>query len=67
MIRDSKYRLLAKPDSEGGIYQSVLKEDMGWQFLNFQARLMHKGEKWSANTGKRIRHYFTGRKLFGKI
>ena len=50
MIRDSKYRLLAKPDSKSGIYQSVLKEDMGWQFLNFQARLMHKGEKWSANT-----------------
>jgi len=50
MIRDSKYRLLAKPDSDSGVYQSVLKEDMGWQFLNFQARLMHKGEKWSANT-----------------
>jgi len=51
MIRDSKYPLLAKPDISSGVYQSVLKEDTGWQFLNFQARLMNLGEKWSANTG----------------
>ncbi len=50
MIRDTKYPLLAKPDSGNGVYQSVLKEEMGWQFLNFQARLMKKGEKWSSNT-----------------
>ncbi|MBT6005580.1 MAG: 5-deoxy-glucuronate isomerase, partial [Prolixibacteraceae bacterium] len=50
MIRDKKYPLLAKPDPEKGIYQSVLKEDTGWQFLNFQARLMKKGEKWIGNT-----------------
>ncbi|OFX30455.1 MAG: 5-deoxy-glucuronate isomerase [Bacteroidetes bacterium GWF2_42_66] len=34
-----------------GIYQSILKEETGWQFLNFQARLMKQGEKWIANTG----------------
>ena len=50
MIIDSKYPLLAKSDPESGIYQSILKEDTGWQFLNFQARLMKKGEKWSENT-----------------
>jgi 5-deoxy-glucuronate isomerase len=50
MIRDSKYKLLAKPEKGNGIYQSVLKEETGWQFLNFQARLMKKGESWSANT-----------------
>ncbi len=50
MIRDKKYQLLAKPSSESGIYQSILKEETGWQFLNFQARLMKRGEKWKGNT-----------------
>lgn len=50
MKRDEKYRLLAKPTAESGIYQSILKEETGWQFLNFQARLMKKGEKWKGNT-----------------
>jgi len=50
MILDAKYPLLAKADLDSQIYQSVLREETGWQFLNFQARLMKKGEKWSANT-----------------
>lgn len=50
MIRDKKYPLLAKPKDGFGIYQSVLKEETDWQFLNFQARLMKKGEKWIGNT-----------------
>ena len=52
MIKDKKYPLLAKSKSGFGIYQSVLKDETGWQFLNFQARLMKQGEKWSANTGE---------------
>ena len=51
MKRDKKYPLLAKPEAESGIYQSVLKEDTGWQYLNFQARLMKRGESWKTNTG----------------
>ncbi len=51
MIRDKKYPLLAKPAPGFGIYQSILREETGWQFLNFQARLMKKGEKWTATTG----------------
>ena len=50
MIQDVKYPFLAKSDSKNGIYQSVLKGDAGWQFLNFQARLMKKGETWKGNT-----------------
>ena len=50
MIIDKKYPLLAKPSSELGIYQSIQKEETGWQYLNFQARLMNKGEKWHGNT-----------------
>ncbi|NOY95028.1 MAG: 5-deoxy-glucuronate isomerase [Chlorobi bacterium] len=52
MVRDKKYPLLAKPVSGNGVYQSVLKEEAGWQFLNFQARLMGRGEKWAGNTGE---------------
>lgn len=52
MIRDKKYNLLAKPSGEMGVYQSILQEETGWQFLNFQARLMAKGEIWSGYTGE---------------
>ncbi len=50
MIKDKKYPLLAKPDMQQSIYQSISKEETGWQFLNFQARQMKKGETWTANT-----------------
>ncbi|MDX2430917.1 MAG: 5-deoxy-glucuronate isomerase [Bacteroides sp.] len=49
--RDEKYPLLVKPIAEEGVYQRVLKEDAGWEFLNFEARLMKKDETWSGNTG----------------
>ena len=52
MKRDRKYPLLAKPIAESGVYQSILKEETGWQFLNFQTRLMGKGESWKTNTGE---------------
>jgi len=50
MIKDKKYPLLAKSKPGFGIYQSVLKGETGWQFLNFQARLMKQGETWIGNT-----------------
>lgn len=50
MKQSATYRLLAEPLGESGIYQSVLKSDGGWQYLNFQARLMKKGEVWNGNT-----------------
>ena len=49
---DTKYPLLAKPISESGIYQSITKEEADWQFLNFQARLMKRGEVWKGDTGE---------------
>ncbi|MBI9064300.1 MAG: 5-deoxy-glucuronate isomerase [Marinilabiliaceae bacterium] len=51
MIRDKKYTLLAKSSGKMGIYQSITSEDANWEFLNFQARLMKKGEKWEGYTG----------------
>lgn len=52
MIKDDKYPLLVKPESGSGVYQSVLKKDVGWQHLNFEARLMDKGECWTGDTGE---------------
>src|SRR5687768_16021969 len=51
MKRDSRYSLLGKPVAQTGVYQQVLKEEGGWQFLNFEARLMKKGEVWKGETG----------------
>lgn len=52
MKRDKKYPLLAKQSGESGVYQQVTKEDGSWQYLNFEARLMKKGEVWAGNTGE---------------
>lgn len=51
MKKDAKYPLLGKPIDTKGIYQSVLKQEGGWQHLNFQARLMVQGETWKGETG----------------
>lgn len=48
---DKKYPLLVKPESINGIYQRITREEAGWQFLNFEARLMKKGETWKCETG----------------
>jgi 5-deoxy-glucuronate isomerase len=49
--RDKKYPLLVKSITGSSVYQRVLKEDAGWEYLNFEARLMKKDEKWSGHTG----------------
>lgn len=51
MVKDKKYPLLCKGMNTTGIYQSVSKEEGGWQYLNFEARLMQKGEIWEGHTG----------------
>lgn len=51
MKKDRRYPLLGKQINPAGIYQSVSKEEGGWEFLNFQARLMQRGEVWKGNTG----------------
>lgn len=52
MNLDKKYPLLAKPVSDNGIYQSITREEAGWQFLNFQARILRQGEVWKWETGE---------------
>ena len=52
MKLDKKYPLLAKSTSDAGIYQSITREEAGWQFLNFQARRLKQGEVWKGDTGE---------------
>lgn len=52
MRRDPKYPLLAKPTDDGAVYQHISKSDGGWQYLNFAARAMRKGDVWSEDTGE---------------
>lgn len=51
MKRDPTSSLLGKPIGQMGVYQQVLKEEGDWQYLNFEARLMKKGETWKGETG----------------
>lgn len=51
MKRDSKYPLLAKPTAATGVYQEITRDQAGWEFLNFGARLMREGETWEIDTG----------------
>ncbi len=50
MIRDKKRPLLCKP-SNGKIYQSIHAEEVPWNLLNFEARLMEEHEMWEGFTG----------------
>lgn len=52
MKRDKKYPLLCKPVADTGIYQRITREEAGWEYLNFEARKMKKGEHWRGNTGE---------------
>ena len=53
MHRDSKYPLLMKSSqAKEGIYQEILAEDAGWEFLNFNARILKKGQVWKGFTGE---------------
>lgn len=49
--RDKKYPLLIKSLAGQGVYQRILREDAGWEYLNFEARIMKKDERWSGHTG----------------
>jgi len=44
--------LLKRPTKELGVYQNITAEKSKWKWLNFEARLMKKGEKWSFETGE---------------
>ena len=53
MHKDSKYSLLIKASqTQDGIYQEILAKDVGWEFLNFNARILKKGQVWKGFTGE---------------
>jgi 5-deoxy-glucuronate isomerase len=51
MNRDKNCPLLAKSNSQNEIYQSVNSSEAGWTYLNFMARTLKTGQKWTGNTG----------------
>lgn len=51
MKQDQQCRLLAKPGDATSVYQHISQEDAGWQYLNFAARTMRRGEVWQDDTG----------------
>lgn len=51
MKRDNKCPLLAKSDSGNKEYQSVTSAEAGWNYLNFKARNLKEGQKWTGQTG----------------
>ena len=52
MKRDIKCPLVAKPIAGNDIYQSISSAEADWEYLNFEARTMRKGECWSSDTGQ---------------
>lgn len=44
--------LLRKPSAGAGCYQRITREEAGWEFLNFEARLLGRGETWAGDTGE---------------
>ena len=51
MNRDTKCKVLAKSSPGKEIYQSVTSAEAGWTYLNFLARTLKTGQRWSGNTG----------------
>jgi 5-deoxy-glucuronate isomerase len=51
MNKDKKCPLIARSQADNDIYQSITSQEAGWEYLNFEARTMEKGQKWSHHTG----------------
>ena len=47
----NKYSLLHKASDEQNVYQSTNTKKAGWNLLNFNSRILKKGEEWKNNTG----------------
>jgi 5-deoxy-glucuronate isomerase len=50
MIKDKKCPILARAASSGGVYQHITSSEAGWVHLNFTARMLKPGEKWTGVT-----------------
>lgn len=52
MPAEKTYKLVKHPVRPSGVYQKITAADAGWTHLNFEARMMQKGEVWEGNTGE---------------
>ena len=44
--------LLRNPPAGAGWYQRITRDEAGWEFLNFEARLLRRDETWAGDTGE---------------
>lgn len=51
MNRSKKCPVLAKASCNQDVYQTITSDEAGWEFLNFEARKVNAGQKWSGETG----------------
>lgn len=52
MNRDKRSPLLARASTEEDVYQSVTIADADWKHLNFMARTIKPGQKWTGETAE---------------
>ena len=50
-MNNNKYSLLHKASDEQNVYQSINTKKAGWSLLNFNSRILKKGQEWENNTG----------------
>ena len=50
-MNNNKYSLLHKASDEHNVYQSINTKKAGWNLLNFNSRILKKGQEWENNTG----------------
>ena len=51
MNRDKNCPVLAKSSLDKELYQSITSAEADWNYLNFMARTIKPGQKWSGETG----------------
>ena len=52
MKTNPAHPLLVRPDDDGsGTYQRISAAEAGWQYLNFGARRLSRGDQWRHDTG----------------
>jgi 5-deoxy-glucuronate isomerase len=50
---DPRCRVLVHPqEAAPGVYQRITAEGAGWQYLNFEARRLRRGDVWQHDTGE---------------
>jgi len=51
MNKDKNCPVLARSSPDQDIYQSITSLEAGWKHLNFSARTLRSGQKWTGETG----------------